>query len=62
DSEEACEVADRVAVMHEGRIAQIGTARELAHEPSTPFLGAFLEAAPSKDGPRPFGVAPKGTS
>ena len=62
DSEEACEVADRVAVMHEGRIAQIGTAKELAHEPATPFLGAFLEAAPSKHAPRPFGVAPRGTS
>jgi sulfate transport system ATP-binding protein len=46
DGEEACEVADRVAVMHEGRIAQIGTASELALEPATPFLGAFLEGAP----------------
>jgi sulfate transport system ATP-binding protein len=45
DGEEACEVADRVAVMHEGRIAQIGTASELALEPATPFLGAFLDDA-----------------
>jgi sulfate transport system ATP-binding protein len=42
DSEEACEVADRVAVMHEGRIAQIGTAAELMLESASPFLGAFL--------------------
>jgi sulfate transport system ATP-binding protein len=42
DSEEACEVADRVAVMHEGRIAQIGTAAELMLETANPFLGAFL--------------------
>jgi sulfate/thiosulfate transport system ATP-binding protein len=64
DSEEACEVADRVAVMHEGRIAQIGTAKELAREPGSPFLGAFLESSPRKpgSGPRPFGVAPEGTS
>jgi sulfate transport system ATP-binding protein len=64
DSEEACEVADRVAVLHEGRVAQIGTAGELAREPSTPFLGAFLDAAPRRAGPapRPFGVAPEGTS
>jgi sulfate transport system ATP-binding protein len=48
DSEEACEVADRVAVMHEGRIAQIGTAAELAREPANPFLGAFLEAGDRK--------------
>ena len=42
DSEEACEVADRVAVMHEGRIAQVGTAAELMLETANPFLGAFL--------------------
>jgi sulfate transport system ATP-binding protein len=64
DSEEACEVADRVAVLHEGRVAQIGTAHELSREPATPFLGAFLDAAPRRSGPapRPFGVAPEGTS
>jgi sulfate transport system ATP-binding protein len=50
DSEEACEVADRVAVMHEGRIAQIGTAAELARELTTPFLGAFLEGGARKSG------------
>ena len=52
DSEEACEVADRVAVMHEGRIAQIGTAAELARELTTPFLGAFLEGGARKSGSR----------
>jgi sulfate/thiosulfate transport system ATP-binding protein len=46
DSEEACEVADRVAVMHEGRIAQIGTAAELLRETANPFLGAFLADTP----------------
>jgi sulfate transport system ATP-binding protein len=45
DSEEACEVADRVAVMHEGRIAQIGTAAELAHGSANPFLESFLQGA-----------------
>jgi sulfate/thiosulfate transport system ATP-binding protein len=42
DSEEACEVADRVAVMHEGQIAQIGTAAELARGSANPFLESFL--------------------
>ena len=42
DSEEACEVADRVAVMHEARIAQIGTASELALGTANPFLESFL--------------------
>jgi sulfate transport system ATP-binding protein len=46
DSEEACEVADRVAVMHEGGIAQIGTAAELLRETASPFLGAFLAESP----------------
>jgi putative spermidine/putrescine transport system ATP-binding protein len=46
DSEEACEVADRVAVMHEARIAQIGTAAELLRETANPFLGAFLADSP----------------
>ena len=52
DSEEACEVADRVAVMHEGRIAQIGTAADLLRETANPFLGAFLA-----DSPRPSASA-----
>src|SRR5690242_5010627 len=42
DSEEACEVADRVAVMHEARIAQIGTAAELGRGAGNPFLESFL--------------------
>ena len=48
DSEEACEVADRVAVMHEARIAQIGTAAELLRETANPFLGAFLSDSPGR--------------
>ena len=45
DSEEACEVADRVAVMHEARIAQVGTAAELARSSANPFLESFLESS-----------------
>jgi sulfate transport system ATP-binding protein len=54
DSEEACEVADRVAVMHEGRIAQIGTAAELARGSANQFLESFLE-----DSTRRAGVSAK---
>ena len=50
DSEEACEVADRVAVMHEGRIAQIGTASELAKNLANPFLESFLAENTRKSG------------
>ena len=50
DSEEACEVADRVAVMHEARIAQIGTAAELARSSANPFLESFLAESERKSG------------
>jgi sulfate transport system ATP-binding protein len=42
DQEEALEVADRVVVMNEGRIEQVGTANEVYHSPSTPFVYNFL--------------------
>jgi len=48
DSEEACEVADRVAVMHEARIAQVGTAAELLRETANPFLESFLAESTRK--------------
>ena len=48
DSEEACEVADRVAVMHEARIAQIGTAAELALGSANPLLESFLAESTRK--------------
>jgi len=48
DSEEACEVADRVAVMHEARIAQIGTAAELELGAANPFLESFLAESTRK--------------
>jgi sulfate transport system ATP-binding protein len=50
DSEEACEVADRVAVMHEARIAQIGTAAELSLNAANPFLESFLADSTRKSG------------
>ncbi len=42
DQEEALELADRVAVMSEGRIEQIGTPDEVYHNPATPFVFEFL--------------------
>ena len=42
DQEEALAVADRVAVMREGRIEQIGTPEELYTTPSTPFVADFV--------------------
>ncbi len=42
DQEEALEVADRVVVMHQGRIEQVGTPDEVYEHPATPFVYQFL--------------------
>jgi sulfate transport system ATP-binding protein len=42
DQEEALEVADRIVVMNEGRIEQIGTPDEVYEHPASPFVYKFL--------------------
>jgi sulfate transport system ATP-binding protein len=42
DQEEALEVADRVVVMHQGNIEQIGTPDEVYEYPVNPFVYRFL--------------------
>ena len=42
DQEEALEVADRIVVMNEGRMEQIGTPDEVYHQPVNPFVYNFL--------------------
>jgi sulfate transport system ATP-binding protein len=42
DQEEAMEVADRVVVMNQGRIEQIGAPDEVYQNPATPFVYEFL--------------------
>ena len=42
DQEEALEVADRVVVMNQGRIEQVGTPDEVYDHPATPFVLQFL--------------------
>jgi sulfate/thiosulfate transport system ATP-binding protein len=42
DQEEAMEVADRVVVMNQGRIEQVGTPEEVYHRPSNGFVYDFL--------------------
>ncbi|EDY22159.1 sulfate ABC transporter, ATPase subunit [Chthoniobacter flavus Ellin428] len=42
DQEEALEVADRVVVMNNARIEQVGTPREIYDHPATPFVNEFL--------------------
>ena len=45
DQDEALELADRVLVMNEGRIEQIGTPDEVFHHPATEFVVKFLGQA-----------------
>ena len=42
DQEEALELADRVVVMNNSRIEQVGTSREVYDDPQTPFVCEFL--------------------
>jgi sulfate transport system ATP-binding protein len=42
DQEEALELADRVVIMRDGQIEQIGTPGEIYDEPATPFVCEFL--------------------
>ena len=42
DQEEAMEVADRIALMNEGRIEQVGTPRDLYEQPANEFVMSFV--------------------
>jgi sulfate transport system ATP-binding protein len=42
DQEEAMEVADRIVVMHQGKIEQVGTPEEVFHKPANEFVMSFL--------------------
>jgi spermidine/putrescine transport system ATP-binding protein len=42
DQEEALTMSDRVAVMRDGRVEQVGTPREVYEEPQTTFVADFL--------------------
>jgi len=66
DQEEAMEVADRIVVMNEGRIEQIGTPAEIYDHPATPFVMGFVGAVnvvPGGTLPRPgFALPPQTAS
>lgn len=42
DQEEALSLSDRIAVMHEGKIEQIGSPTEIYEHPRTPFVADFI--------------------
>ncbi len=46
DQSEALALADRMAVMHEGRIRQLGTPREVFLRPANLFVASFIGSTP----------------
>jgi sulfate transport system ATP-binding protein len=58
DQDEALEVADRVVVMHDGGIEQVGTPDEVFHDPRTEFVMEFLGSVNRLDGLDTQGPAP----
>jgi multiple sugar transport system ATP-binding protein len=62
DQTEAMGLADRIAVLHAGRIEQIGTPSEIYHHPATRFVGGFVGSPPmnflARDG-RLLGIRPE---
>jgi ABC-type Fe3+/spermidine/putrescine transport system ATPase subunit len=56
DQEEALELGDRIAVLNEGHLEQIGTPDEVYNHPETEFVATFLGAANLL-----LGVATQGT-
>jgi ABC-type sugar transport system ATPase subunit len=64
DQVEALVLGDRIAVLRDGRIEQVGTPDQIWHTPSTTFVARFVGSPPMNllpsDGPLP-GLAPAGT-
>ncbi|MGD2151655.1 MAG: ABC transporter ATP-binding protein [Gemmatimonadales bacterium] len=50
DQEEAFDLSDRIAVMREGRLEQLGPAEELYHRPASEFVATFLGRAAAVTG------------
>lgn len=62
DQSEAMTLGDRVAVLRDGRLEQVGTPRELYDAPATPFVASFVGTPPMsllRRGPRLVGVRPE---
>jgi sulfate transport system ATP-binding protein len=50
DQDEALELADRVAVLNQGRIEQVGTPAEVLETPATAFVAGFVSEAVRLEG------------
>ncbi|WP_437925956.1 sulfate/molybdate ABC transporter ATP-binding protein [Sorangium sp. So ce291] len=61
DQEEAMDLADRVIVLHKGRVEQIGTPEEIYDRPATEFVASFVGSINVLDGQVRDGQASLGT-
>jgi len=50
DQAEAMAIADRVLILHQGRIEQIATPEDLYRDPATPFVARFLDVGTLLEG------------
>ena len=50
DQAEAMVISDRIAVLHKGRVVQVGTAEELFQQPRTRFVAEFIGKTNLVDG------------
>ncbi|MBZ5523364.1 MAG: ABC transporter ATP-binding protein [Acidobacteriia bacterium] len=56
----AATIADRIAILHQGRIVEFGAAQEVLESPAHPYTRALLAAMPeTKSTPRSHGVTEK---
>lgn len=46
DQEDAVALADRIAIMNNGRLVQVGTVEDIFHHPATAFVASFLGKPP----------------
>jgi ABC-type Fe3+/spermidine/putrescine transport system ATPase subunit len=58
DQGEAISLSDRIAVMSEGKILQIGTPRDVYEHPMTRFVAQFMGHSNFLEGPRLLSAAP----
>lgn len=62
DQVEAMTMSDRMAILHEGRLQQVGTADEIYDRPSNAFVAGFTGSPPMNlitDGDRLLGIRPE---
>ncbi|MGY6635462.1 MAG: dipeptide ABC transporter ATP-binding protein [Alkalilacustris sp.] len=46
-------LADRIAVMHQGKLVEVGTARQIMTDPQDPYTQRLIAAVPRVDAPEP---------